>query len=267
MSILEKYGPWALVTGASSGIGASFTRRLASLNFNVILVARREDRLKALASELSDTYKIKTHYIVSDLSKSSGVEAVRSGTEGFDIGLLVNNAGVEHHGSFIANSEEAFNKLISLNITAVTTLAHFIGSRMIAKGRQGGVIFTSSAAKGGFPWFATYSASKAYVSMLAIMLRLEWRDVGIDVFCLEPGLTDTEMKSNDLSSLGFPLSSADDCVDVSLAGLEKGLLRGTPNTDGEKEADDALENGLAAVSDTMKKNWSPEKFDHKKNLD
>lgn len=109
MSFLEKYGPWALITGASSRIGAGFARHLASLNFNVVLVARREDRLKTLASELSDAYNIETHYIVSDLSTSSGVDAVRSGTEAFYIGFLVNNAGVEHDGSFIANGEKSFN--------------------------------------------------------------------------------------------------------------------------------------------------------------
>lgn len=149
----------------------------------------------------------------------------------------------------------------------MTALAHIVGSRLIAKGREGGMIFTSSVASTGLAWFSTYSASKEYVSMLATMFRLEWRDVCIDGFCLEPGLTDTEMKSEDLSSMGWPVSSVDDCVNVSMSGLEKGLLRGTPGMDGKKEEDDALEKGLTAISDIMKTNWSAERFYHKENMD
>lgn len=266
VSFLEKYGPWALVTGASSGIGAGFARHLASLNFNVVLVARREDRLKNLASELSNTYHVRTNYIVSDLGTSSGIEAVRAGTEGLDIGLLINNAGVEYHGSFIAQGEVAINNMISLNITAVTDLAHIIGSRLIKSARKGAVIFVSSAAKGGLPWFAAYSSSKAYVSMLASMLRLEWKDVGIDVFCLEPGLIDTEMISPAATAMGWPIGTVESCVRVSIAGLEKGLPRGTPGVDNKIEEDEAFENALSATSDKMKTKISADKFDHKKFL-
>lgn len=87
---------------------------------NVVLVARREDRLRKLASELKESFNAETRYTVSDLSTESSIEAVRANTENLDIGLLVNSAGIEQHGSFLKLGEQASNKLISLNVMAVT---------------------------------------------------------------------------------------------------------------------------------------------------
>lgn len=268
MSFIEKYGPWALVTGASSGIGAGFARHLASMKLNIVLVARREDRLKNLASELRESYNVKTQYIVSDLSTQSGIEAVRTKTENLDIGLLVNNAGIEQHGSFLALGEEAANKLISLNVTAVTSFAHIFGRRLVKAGRTGGIIFLSSIAKSGMSWFSAYSASKAYVTMLALTLREEWKGTGIDVFSLEPGMIESDMimKQEDLLGLGMPTVSVEKCVEEAVKAFEKGLFRTTPGQENNAEEDKAVDEQFAGMTQMMKSKWSAEAFDHLKGL-
>lgn len=264
MSFVEKYGPWALITGASSGIGAGFARHLASLKLNVVLVARREDRLRKLASELRESFNIKTKYIVSDLSTESGIESVRTRTQYLDIGLLVNNAGIEQHGSFLRLGEQSSNKVISLNVVAVTSLAHIIGERLVKAGRTGGVIFVSSAMKSGMPWFSAYAASKAYVSMLAISLREEWKDAGIDVFSLEPGLVESDMLTQpDLLCFQLPSVTVEQCVEEAIEAFgEKGMFRTTPGHENDEAIDDTVDKQFTAVTRMMKSIWSADTFEH-----
>lgn len=264
MSFVQKYGPWAVVTGASSGIGAGFARHLASMKLNVVLVARREDRLKNLASEIRDSYNVQTQYIVSDLSTRSGIEAVRTKTENLNVGLLVNNAGIEQHGSFLALGEEASDKLISLNVTAVTSLAHIFGGRLVKAGRTGGIIFVSSIAKSGMPWLAAYSGSKAYVAMLALTLREEWKGTGIDVLSLEPGMIESDMVMNqeDLRGLGMPRLSVEKCVEETMNAFERGLFRTTPGQENNAEEDRAVDEQFMGMSQMMKSKWSARTFDH-----
>lgn len=265
MSFIEKYGPWALVTGASSGIGAGFARHLAALNMNIVLVARREDRLRKVASELRELYNVETQCIVSDLSTEIGIEAVRVGTENLDIGLLVNNAGMEQHGSFLKLGEKASNKLISLNVVAVTSLTHIIGGRHVKAGRPGGVIFVSSVARSGMPWLSAYSASKAYVSMLALSLREEWKDAGIDVFALEPAMVESDMMLTkpDLLKIAMPGMSVEKCVEETMkAFVEKRVFRLTPGHESNEEMDNAVDEQFAGMTKMMKSWWSVETFDH-----
>lgn len=266
MLFIEKYGPWALVTGASSGIGAGFARHLASLKLNVVLVARREALLKQIASEITESYNVETKCIVSDLSTQAGIETVRSTTENLDIGLLVNNAGIEQHGSFLALGEEASEYLISLNVNAVTSLSHIIGGRLVKAGRPGGVIFVSSIAKSGVAWFAAYSATKAYVSMLAVLLREEWKDVGIDVLSLEPGMVETDIfkKSEDLLKLGGTGITVQTCVEEAMKAFENGLYRTTPGEKNNAEEDRALDERFAGMTQLMKSKWDAARFDHTK---
>lgn len=186
------YGPWAVVTGASSGIGAEFARQLAVLGLNVVLVARRVDRLSQLAKSLQSTTGVQTLEIEADLTTNEGRNAVTSATENLDVGLLINNAGIEFHGEFVNADDDAIENLIHLNITAVAILARRFGARLATRGR-GGILFVSSISAHGFPYLAVYAASKAFVSMLAITAGDELRRKGVTVMSLEPGLVHTEM--------------------------------------------------------------------------
>lgn len=229
-----KYGPWAVVTGASSGIGAEFAQQLAAAGLSLVLVARRTELLDAAAKSLMEEYPIQVKTIAADLISDSGVQSVIDGTASIDVGLLVNNAGMAAHGSFFKDSAEMHSRLITLNVTAVMTLAHAFGKRLGLR-RRGGMIFTSSMAADGFPWFANYAASKAYVTMLALMLRLELRPRGVDVLCLVPGVVKSEMSDRtiieggvDFASIGFHTMPVKDCVEEGLRSLYDGKAKVTP---------------------------------------
>lgn len=216
--LAEKYGPWAVVTGASSGIGAEFARQLAVAGISVLLVARREARLRELADMLRHTCDVEADVAVADLATSNGVGAVVAACTERNVGLLVNNAGVELHGSFFHQSVESHRACLALNVTAVTELAHAFGRRFCEQGR-GGIIFVSSISSGGMPWFATYSSSKAYVTSLALTLRDEMLRSGVDVLALEPGLVVSEMTlepGQEEHGYGSYLMATDICVREAL---------------------------------------------------
>lgn len=189
----EKYGPWALVTGASSGIGAEFASQLAArYRLSLVLVARREDRLHKLADTLRDTCQVETKVIRADLTTTDGIQSVIQQCQSLEIGLLVNNAGEEFHGSFFRASAEELRHMISLNVTAVTELAHAFGRPMVERGR-GGILFVSSISASGMPWLATYASTKSFVTCLALTLREELLRSGVECMSLEPGLVVSEI--------------------------------------------------------------------------
>ncbi len=156
-----------MITGASAGIGSEFGRQLARHGLNVVLVARRLDRLQSLADELARDFGVETRAIAVDLSSPEPVDALLREIEGLEIGLLVNNAGVGTHGAFMENELSSELAIVDLNCRAPMALAHVLGSSMLARGR-GGLIFVSSVF--GFfpvPLMGAYAASKAYDLFLA----------------------------------------------------------------------------------------------------
>lgn len=260
-SFAEKYGPWAVVTGASYGIGAEFARRMASLKLNVVLVARRAEPMAKLSKELEDEFKVQTKVIIADLASDSGVEKTLSETADVDVGLLVNNAGVAFHGNFLYTDVSKHASMISLNVTAVTKLAHGFGRRLVRKG-SGGIIFVSSITKDGMPWAASYAASKAYVAILAYSMKFELQDSGVDVLSLEPGAIETRMsKEGDFLTWAGPANTTDVCVSAAVDGLSKGLLRVTPGVENNAAADEAIMKSMSAVSGLMKAKWDSKIFE------
>lgn len=232
--LLPKYGPWAVITGSSSGIGAEFARQLAAAQFSLVLIARRESRLKSLSQSLLTAFPtIQVRTLPADLATQQGVRSVVQNTKDIDVGLLVNNAGMVFHGSFFRHDPDKLTEMINLNVTAVTTLAHAFGKRL-GKRRKGGIIFTSSMAQSGFPNFASYSATKSYVSTLAILLRGELAERGVDVLCLEPGAvkSDTvdalQKQGVSFDKIGMPPMPAEECVEEALISLHDGVARITP---------------------------------------
>lgn len=187
-------GQTALVTGASSGIGESFARQLAAQGANLVLVARREERLQALANELSRDFSIKTHIIALDLSVPGAANALydQVNASGLQIDLLLNNAGLGKHGSFLTQPLETHSAMMRVNIDTLTELTWLFGNDMV-KRRHGNILLVSSIA--GYipvPQFSTYAASKAYVLSFGKALYNEWKPYNVNVTVLCPGGTLTE---------------------------------------------------------------------------
>lgn len=187
-----KYGPWAIVTGASSGIGREYAFELARNGLNVVLVARRRQVLNALAEVLCNLAKVEARVVAVDLSTSDAVSEIALRTFDLDIGLLVNNAGAAQYGSFLRDSFQFHAQVLNVNVVTPIALARYIGGRLCAR-RRGGIIFTSSTAAALIPYFATYASSKSCISNFAHLIGFEMRPFGVDVLCVEPGFVETEM--------------------------------------------------------------------------
>lgn len=189
----EKYGDFALITGASSGIGMEFAEQLAQNSLNLVLVARREHLLNQLAEKLKKQYGIKVISIALDLTKDEAMEVLISETKDIKIGLLIPNAGAEVHGDFVDNDFTAELSVAKLNVLIPMQLAHVFGKKM-AKRKKGGIIFVSSTfGHQAVPYFANYAATKAYILTIGQALNYELKQSGVDVTVLSPGLTKTEM--------------------------------------------------------------------------
>lgn len=187
----EKYGPWAMVTGAAMGLGAEFARQIAANNINVVLVDRDEDNLQACAREIQEKYSVETCCILADLASENCLEVITSQLADREIGLLVNNAGISHLGEFLPQSREFLLKQLNINMRAVLLLTHSFGNSMVKRGRGGIIILSSMAALNGAALNAHYSASKAYDLVLAESLWAEWQRKGVDVLGFMPWKTAT----------------------------------------------------------------------------
>ncbi len=189
----NKYGPWAIVTGASSGIGVEFAHQLAAKGLNLILVARRKNLLEEVSSDLIAKYNIECKILEADLTVDGFFNEVLLASNGLDVGLLVNNAGMNCEGDFYRGSLDRNLNMIQLNVKAPFVLAYEYGKQFSKKGK-GGIIFTSSIS--GFnahPYLSHYAATKAYILSLAESMNYEFKDKNIDVLALCPGMTKSEM--------------------------------------------------------------------------
>lgn len=218
LSLVPRYGDWALITGASSGIGVSLAREIAADGMNVVLSARRKDRLTSLAGDLERDFDVQTRVVAADLAERSGQTALLDGVADLEIGLLVNNAGLGYAGRFDLLDGEQLRRLVSVNCEAPLVLTHALVQGMRERGR-GGVFFTGSiAGRQPLPLHAVYAATKAFDSFLAEALWAELRASNIDVVVLEPGSTETEFQAvaGEISHSGH---SADDVARQGLAAL------------------------------------------------
>lgn len=227
-----RFGPWAIITGASSGIGAEFARQLTIFGFSVVIVARRKQKLDELANMLIKKHAVQVKVIAVDLAQQDGWRTVVEETEQLDVGLLVNNAGVELHGSFFDQRVESHMNLISVNVTAASALAHDIGLR-IAKRGSGGIIFVSSLSHRPTPWWATYSSSKSFVTSLGLALRNELKPKGVHVSVLEPGLVKSEMSDAWMRDLSCPDKKwnqmpVEQCVSAAMVAIVHNDAQITP---------------------------------------
>lgn len=188
-------GRTALVTGASSGIGAEFARELARRGMNLVLVARAEEVLNEIAADLQAKHGVRVHVLPADLSREDAPARVKEAVAqlGIQIDLLINNAGVMTHGPFESIDPAQEQAEITVNVTSLVGLTHAFLPGMLER-RCGGVINVASIA--GFqplPFLATYAATKAFVISFSVALYEECRDRNVHVLGLCPGTTTTEL--------------------------------------------------------------------------
>jgi uncharacterized protein len=186
-SLCAAYGPWAVVTGASEGIGRAVAVELAREGFSLILVARRDAALVELAESLSTRFGVEARPLVADLSSRSETARLDLETRDLDVGLLVASAGYGASGPFIEASQDAELGMIDVNCRALAQSAHDFARRFVERGRGGLVLMSSLVAFQGVPGAANYAATKAFVQTLAEGLALELKGKGVDVLASAPG--------------------------------------------------------------------------------
>lgn len=184
---LETYGPWAVVTGASDGIGEAFARQLAARGLHLVLVARRAAKLEALGATLHEAHGTRVRVVPTDLGQPSGSQALLDATADLDVGLLVAAAGFGSCAPFLTADADADVDMLEVNCAAVLRQCHHFGPRFTARGRGGLVLMSSVVAFQGTPLSAHYAATKAYIQSLAEALRREWQPAGVDVISCAPG--------------------------------------------------------------------------------
>jgi uncharacterized protein len=187
----DRYGPWAVVAGASDGIGRAFAEELARSGLNVLLAARRLDRLQELAERLATDTGVEARAVGVDLRRQEGVERLLQASRDLDVGLLVESAGFGTSGPFVRSDLREELDMIDVNCRALAALSHAFGGRFAAQGRGGLVLLSSLMAFQGVPRAATYAATKAFVQTFAEGLQVELAPHGVDVLAVAPGPVET----------------------------------------------------------------------------
>ena len=219
-----------LITGSSSGIGEEFARRLAALGHNLVLAARREDKLHELCDELMLKHKITAHYFAIDLAERNADELLFAETERheFEVNWLINNAGFGSAGDHAVLNLEKELAIIDLNIRSLVALTHRYLQKMRER-KSGTIINVSSAASfQPIPFMATYAASKAFVSSFTEAIAEENRPYGIRIMALCPGSTETNFfaASNIDRAINVKgQQTAEQVVDTALSAIDAGKTK------------------------------------------
>jgi uncharacterized protein len=205
--LLRSYGPSALVTGASSGIGQAIAGQLAAAGFDLVLVARREAVLDQLADRLRERAPVTVRVLPADLGAPDGLDRVATATAGTDIGLCVAAAGYGTSGPLLDSALEVEVDMLRVNCEAVLRLCHVFGRRLVARGRGGLILMSSIVGFQGTPWAGHYAATKAYVQSLAEALHVELAPSGVDVLAAAPGPTHSGFADRAGMTMGRALTS------------------------------------------------------------
>ncbi|MGE8337155.1 SDR family NAD(P)-dependent oxidoreductase [Pseudomonas laurylsulfatiphila] len=213
-----------LITGASTGIGATYAERFAQRGHNLVLVARDKSRLDALSSRLRDKYDVSIDVIQADLTQTSDLTTVEARLrDDANIGILVNNAGAAQSGNFVEQSTDSVANLVALNTTALVRLASAIAPRLAQAGN--GAIINIGSVVGLAPEFgmSVYGATKAFVLFLSQGLSLELSPKGVYVQAVLPAATRTEIWERagiDINTLS-EVMGVDELVDAALVGFDR----------------------------------------------
>jgi len=227
----KQFGPWALVTGASSGIGKEFARKIAASGINVMLVARRDALLAELGRAISQEFDVQYRALAMDLSQEGFIAGLADATHDIDIGLVVSNAGTANPGEFLKLDRQLLQATLRLNTMAHLDIAHHFGAKLAERRRGGLILIGSTGAEIGVPFLANDGGAKAYVYSLGEALHYEFKPRGVYVTVVPPPLTNTAV----LAKLGFdartmpmkPLS-VEKCVSEGLNALRDNRSRIIP---------------------------------------
>lgn len=227
----DKYGPWAVIAGASEGTGECYARELAEMGINLVVVSRRQGALDLLGEALKAEYGIAYRAVAQDLTEDgAGLRIVEAAAD-LDVGLYISNAGADGFASFFEDSTDAAHRLVRMNISTLIDAANGFGKGMLARGQNGQgrggiIVMASGAGLGGQPNLVLYSATKAFEINFAESLWAEYHERGIDVI----GIAAPIMRTPTLLRMvpeGFDVSDVYDPADVTHNALA-GLLAGEP---------------------------------------
>jgi short-subunit dehydrogenase len=225
--MLDRYGPWAVITGASEGTGREFARQLAAAGISLLLVARRQAALDALAEELKSEFGVDARTASIDLSLPDAGTQIAQAAEGLEIGLYIANAGADPHSSkFLDLDIATWRDLTQRNAVTTMECCHHFGRAMRERGRGGIILVNSFACYNGADFMAIYSASKAFQLCLGDALWSELKPHGVDVLSLVLSRTDTPEFRRMLTDKGFPVSAdlapSEEVARAGLANLANG---------------------------------------------
>ena len=227
----KRFGPWALVTGASSGIGKEFAQQIAASGINVVLVARRDALLAELGRAISQEFDVQYRALAMDLSQEGFIAGLADATHDIDIGLVVSNAGTGNSGEFLKLDPQLLQETLRLNTMAHLDIAHHFGAKL-AERRRGGIILVGAmGAENGVPCMANDGGAKAYVHSLGEALHYEFKPLGVYVTVLAAGFTNTAVLEKfglDPKTLPMTPLSVEQCVSEGLSGVLKNRSRIVP---------------------------------------
>lgn len=223
----HKFGPWAVIAGASEGTGRAFARKIAANGINCILIARREGPLNDLSSEIQAESGVECIACTVDLSATDACDRIAAAVGTREVGLYISNAGGETNiAQFLDNDIAYWMDLVNRNIVTTMRCCYHFGGMMRARGRGGIILVGSGACYGGASYQTVYSATKAFDLCLGEGLWSEFRTHGVDVLNLILGRTDTPTLRESLARRGLPvppgLASPDAVAEVGLARLPFG---------------------------------------------
>ena len=229
VSFRERYGDWAVICGASEGVGECFARELAQRGLNLLLVSRRQGPLDSIAGEIRETAGVEARTLAADLSRPDAVDRIISATAGLEVGMLIYCAGADPGiKPFRQRSLESMNSLVHRNCLASLALCHHFAPAMEDRGRGGIILLSSGAGLQGIKYLVAYSASKAFDMVMGEALWAELHDSGVDVLSLVLTTTDTpayrktlEMQGEDPAAVSG-LVPPQLVVEEALANLKNG---------------------------------------------
>jgi uncharacterized protein len=227
----KKFGPWALVTGASSGIGKEFARQIAASGINVVLVARREKLLDEVGQGLANGFNVQYRNVVADLSQEGFLDKLAEATNDLDIGLVVSNAGTGNPGEFLKLDRQLHRTTLRVSTMAHLDITHHFGAKLVKRGRGGLMLAGAMGAEAGVPRMANDGAAKAYVHSLGEALHYEFKPRGVYVTVLAAGFTNTAvLEKFGLEPKTMPMKpmSVEQCVSEALGGLRKNRSKVIP---------------------------------------
>src|SRR3984893_8436631 len=227
----KRFGPWALVTGASSGIGKEFAQQIAASGINIVLVARREALLKEVGVEFSKRYGLQHRVVVLDVSQEDFIRQLASATDDLDIGLVVSNAGTGNPGEFLKLDRQLLEETLRLNTVSHLDIAHYFGGKLAERRRGGLILVGAMGAENGIPCMANDGGAKAYGHRRGEALHYEFKPLGVYVTVLAAGVTNTavlEKFALDPKTMPMRPMSVEQCVFEGLSGLVKNRSRIVP---------------------------------------